>query len=185
MNIRKENGTDSAQIEALVYQAFENHPHHEPGAKPTEHLIVNRLRDNGVLTLSLVAEDTALVVEGTALLGDGIAPRSLVGHIAFSPVMINGIASNWFGLGPVAVTPDQQGKGIGRALIEAGIARLKDQGADGLVLLGEPDYYHKFGFEADNNLTLADVPAEYFLVKPLNKAPVPVGEVSYHSSFYG
>lgn len=44
----------------------------------------------------------------------------------------------------------------------------QQQGANGIVLLGEPDYYGRFGFKADSKLTLADVPPEYFLVKRLS-----------------
>ena len=169
MNIRPEKKSDINAISALTYTAFENHPHHAPGAKPTEHLIVNNLRDSGVLTLSLVAEDDT----------------GIVGHIAFSPVKIAGVASNWYGLGPVSVDPAQQGKGIGGQLITTGLEILKKQGAEGIALLGEPEYYGRFGFKAHTNLTLADVPAEYFLIKSLydDKAVISVGEVTYHRAF--
>jgi len=169
MKIRTEKSSDINAISALTYQAFENHPHHAPGAKPTEHLIVNNLRDSGALTLSLVGEDET----------------GIVGHIAFSPVKIAGVASNWYGLGPVSVKPQQQGRGIGGQLITMGMNILKEQGAEGIVLLGEPEYYGRFGFKVHSNLTLADVPAEYFLIKSLSddKAVIPAGEVIYHRAF--
>jgi len=167
MNIRPETKSDINAITALTYAAFENHPHHEPGAKPTEHLIVNNLRDSGALTLSLVAEDKT----------------GIVGHIAFSPVSIAGVASTWYGLGPVSVTPRLQGKGIGSQLIKTGLQMLTAQDADGMVLLGEPEYYQRFGFKTHANLTLADVPAEYFLIQPLVDTEIPVGEVTYHPAF--
>jgi len=167
MNIRPETKSDINAITALTYAAFENHPHHEPGAKPTEHLIVNNLRDSGALTLSLVAEDET----------------GIVGHIAFSPVSIAGVASTWYGLGPVSVTPRLQGKGIGGQLIKTGLQMLTAQEAGGIVLLGEPEYYHRFGFKTHSNLTLADVPAEYFLIQPLVDTEIPVGEVTYHPAF--
>lgn len=169
MKIRPETMSDANAIAALTYKAFENHPHHAPGAKPTEHLIVNNLRDSGALTLSLVAEDET----------------GIVGHIAFSPVKIAGVASNWYGLGPVSVNPEQQGKGIGGQLIKTGMEILKAQNAEGIVLLGEPEYYGRFGFKTHTNLTLADVPAEYFLIKSLrgDDAEIPVGEVTYHRAF--
>jgi len=167
MKIRPETKSDINAITALTYAAFENHPHHEPGAKPTEHLIVNNLRDSGALTLSLVAENET----------------GIVGHIAFSPVSIAGAASTWYGLGPVSVTPQLQGKGIGAQLIKTGLEMLKVQGAGGMVLLGEPEYYHRFGFKMHTNLTLAGVPAEYFLIQPLVDTEIPVGEVTYHPAF--
>lgn len=166
MIIRKENTADITAIERLTYQAFENHPHHEVGAKPTEHLIINSLRENGALTLSLVAEDVS----------------GIVGHIAFSPVNINGEASNWYGLAPVSVSVERQGEGIGSKLIREGMEQLKALGADGLVLLGEPQYYGRFGFKSAPDLTLPGVPAEYFIVH-LFGSNVPSGDVSYHPSF--
>ncbi|WP_330960156.1 GNAT family N-acetyltransferase [Photobacterium sp. 53610] len=170
MNIRNEHITDLEKIETLTLAAFKNHPSHAPGAEPNEHLIVNRLRANKVLALSLVAEDET----------------GIIGHIAFSPVCIAGESSNWFGLAPVSVAPERQGQGIGGRLIEAGLSRLLAQGADGVVLLGEPAYYQRFGFESHVNLTLPGVPAEYFMIQPLKAcSPIPVGEVSFHQSFYG
>ncbi|KJF82077.1 GNAT family N-acetyltransferase [Photobacterium angustum] len=167
MIIRVEKDSDITVIETLTYSAFKDHPHHEPGSEPTEHLIVNRLRDANALTLSLVAE----------------VNNQVIGHIAFSPVLINGEATNWYGLAPVSVLPEQQGKGIGKALINEGLAQLKEHGAEGFVLLGEPEYYGRFGFKAQPELTLTGVPAEYFLALPV-KGSIPTGEVSYHPAFF-
>ena len=167
MIIRVEKDSDITVIETLTYSAFKDHPHHEPGAEPTEHLIVNRLRDANALTLSLVAE----------------VNNQVIGHIAFSPVLINGEATNWYGLAPVSVLPEQQGKGIGKALINEGLAQLKEHGAEGFVLLGEPEYYGRFGFKAQPELTLTGVPAEYFLALHV-KGSIPTGEVNYHPAFF-
>ncbi|RJX64949.1 N-acetyltransferase [Vibrio sinensis] len=167
MKIRTETGSDITEIEKLTYRAFENHPHHVPGTKPTEHLIINKLRAESALTLSLVMEDEA----------------EIVGHIAFSPVNINGKFVNWYGLGPVSVMPEHQSKGIGGALILDGLAQLKALGAEGVVLLGEPEYYGRFGFKAQPTLTLDGVPAEYFLALSL-KSDIPSGEVTYHPAFF-
>ncbi|MCJ2375527.1 N-acetyltransferase [Vibrio sp. ZSDZ34] len=169
MNIRAETHTDSRAIEELTYKAFENHPHHAPGAKPTEHEIVNRLRDSGALTLSLVAEDET----------------GIVGHIALSPVAIDNAVSNWYGLGPVSVAPERQREGIGGQLIKKVIEQIRKQGAEGIVLLGDPEYYRRFGFESHGNLTLPGVPCEYFMVQSLraDEVAIPKGEVSYHQAF--
>lgn len=167
MIIRVEKDSDITVIETLTYSAFKDHPHHEPGSEPTEHLIVNRLRDANALKLSLVAE----------------VNNQVIGHIAFSPVLINGEATNWYGLAPVSVLPEQQGKGIGKALINEGLAQLKEHGAEGFVLLGEPEYYGRFGFKAQPELTLTGVPAEYFLALPV-KGSIPTGEVNYHPAFF-
>ena len=170
MRIRRETPSDYTYIEALTYQAFENHPHHELGALPTEHLIVKMLRDAGALHLSLIAENEP----------------GIVGHIAFSPIMINKQNCQWFGLGPVSVAPSHQRAGIGSKLIRKGIAILEQQGAKGIVLVGEPEYYNRFDFKTDNRLSLPNVPNEYFLVLPLagSSDNIPSGEVTYHSAFH-
>ncbi|MCP4955848.1 GNAT family N-acetyltransferase [Photobacterium aquimaris] len=167
MEIRAEKASDKENITALTYCAFENHPHHEPGAKPTEHLIVDKLRKANMLALSLVCEDK----------------NNIIGHIAFSPILINGEQSSWYGLGPLSVTPERQGEGIGSALIRFGLSQLKTQGIEGVVLLGEPQYYARFGFESQPNLTLAGVHAEYFMAKALANS-IPTGEIGFHSAFF-
>src|SRR5271169_2704331 len=125
--IRDETKYDDSVISEVTVAAFEtleisNH---------TEQFIIEALRSAKVLTLSLVAE-----VDGR-----------VVGHIAFSPVVISDGTTNWYGLGPVSVLPTYQRMGIGKALIQAGLSRLKDLGAKGCCLVGHPDYYRKFGFE--------------------------------------
>ncbi len=167
MQIRSETLADHQQISDLIYAAFLNHPHHAKGALPTEHLIVDQLRENNALHLSLVAE-----VEGRIL-----------GHIAISPVTINKQSLNWYGLGPVAVLPAHQNRGIGSQLIQTAISQLKSQFAAGIVLLGDPDYYQRFGFKTNTALYLKDVPPAYFMMLPLSEN-IPTGAVEYHNSFY-
>lgn len=167
MQIRPEEPDDFTAIAKVIYAAFLNHPHHAPGALPTEHKIVDALRANGVMTLGLVAE----------------VDNKIVGHIAFSPVEINAAPSAWYGLGPVSVAPEQQGRGIGAALVRSGIEAMRARGAAGIVLLGEPAYYQRFGFAAHPGLTLPDVPPAYFMGLPL-AGPWAEGVVSYHPSFY-
>lgn len=163
MEIRPETMADAAAIAALTTAAFATAPH----ASGTEAAIVAALRDAGALSLSLVA-------------GEG---GRITGHVAFSPVTIDGRACGWFGLGPVSVAPDRQGQGIGAALIRDGLARLAAMGAKGCVLLGDPGYYRRFGFEADPGLRLPEVPPQYFLRLVLAGAP-PAGIVAYHPGFY-
>ncbi len=169
MIIRPENESDHKAIEALTYLAFENHPHHEVGAKPTEHVIVNTLRENSALSLSLVAEDDT----------------GIIGHIAFSPVTIGKKQCGWYGLGPVSVVPKHQGVGVGSKLILAGLDILNTQNAMGTVLLGDPQYYGRFGFKRNTNLVLPDVPPEYFLALSFSteKTLLTAGTVNYHSAF--
>lgn len=105
----------------------------------------------------------------------------IAGVAVFSPVAIDG-AQSWYGLGPVAVAPRDQGHGVGTALIRAGLAELADQGAAGCVVLGEPEYYARFGFNNDGELRYADAPPQYFQSLAFNDAGAK-GDVRYHRSF--
>ncbi|WP_310618588.1 GNAT family N-acetyltransferase [Flexibacterium corallicola] len=166
MIIRVEHPKDHTEIRDLVYEAFEDNPHREPGTPPTEPEILEQLRSHKALTLSLVAEQ------------DG----QIIGHVAFSPVTINGQDLDWFGLGPVAVAYLHRTKGVGAKLIRKGLEILRNDGASGVVVLGDPDYYQKFGFKPDRRLYLADVPQEYFMMLAFEK-DLPEGEVAYHPAF--
>ncbi|MGH8037737.1 MAG: GNAT family N-acetyltransferase [Stenotrophomonas sp.] len=162
MQIRSERPGDADAIHALTRAAFEDAPH----SSHTEQYIVDALRAAGALTVSLVAED-----------GDGI-----VGHVALSPVRLSDGSLGWYGLGPISVAPGQQGQGVGSALMRAAIEALQARGAAGCVVLGDPGYYGRFGFQADSRLRLAGVPAEYFQALLLQGA-WPDAEVEYHAAF--
>jgi predicted N-acetyltransferase YhbS len=163
MLIRPEAPGEEDAIRALTAEAFAGAEHSDG----TEAGIIGALRDDGALTVSLVAvEDDAIV-----------------GHVAFSPVGIDG-AEGWFGLGPISVRPDRQGRGIGSALVRAGIDELRALNASGCVLLGSPAYYGRFGFQSDRALTYGGSPSPYFQRLVL-KGPAPRGEVSYHPAFGG
>lgn len=126
MEIRLETPADMAAIRQITLDAFAGAEH----SSGTEGAIIDGLRAAGTLTLSLVAME------------DG----RIIGHAAFSPVAIAGRDAGWFGLGPVSVRPDRQGKGTGAALIREGLSRLRDMGAEGCVVLGDPGYYGRLGF---------------------------------------
>ncbi|MFV7783442.1 GNAT family N-acetyltransferase [Shewanella marisflavi] len=162
IRIRKEVPADIAAIYALTEAAFLDAPHTDH----TEQYIVNALREAGALAISLVAE-----CEGR-----------LVGHLALSLVTISDNSPHWYGLGPISVLPEMQGKGIGSQLMQAGIEALKKAKANGCVLLGEPKFYKRFGFAPTTGLVLPGVPESYFLALKLADEQ-PVGEVSYHSAF--
>jgi putative acetyltransferase len=162
MQIRNETAADVSAIEAVTIAAFLNAPH----SGHTEHFIVSALRKAGKLTLSLVAD----------------AKGAIVGHVAVSPVSISDGSARWFGLGPISVTPEQQGRGVGSRLMREALRILREQGAAGCVLLGEPEFYGRFGFRADPTLILPDVPAEYFQAISFDSSR-PHGVVSYHGAF--
>ncbi len=162
MTIRHESANDLAAIRAVIAAAFAGHPL----SNGKEGDLVEALRARGALSLSLVAEDDA---------------AAIVGHVAASPVVVDGLPG-WHGLGPVAVAPARQGRGVGRALIEAALDLLRDSGSGGCVVLGEPDYYRRFGFAHRPELLLEGAPAGCFMALPFGKA-VPRGRVAYHPAF--
>ena len=162
MIVRDETPHDFSAIREINLAAFRDHPF----SQQTEHLIVEALRDAGALELSLVAEV------------DGV----VVGHIAFSSARVGDASSGWFLLGPVAVTPQHQGRGVGRALIEAGLEALRGRGARGFVLVGDPAFYDRFGFRHLPGVTCAGVPDEYVLCLPVGET-VATGEVWHHPAF--
>ncbi|MDH4584509.1 N-acetyltransferase [Pseudomonas sp. BN415] len=162
LQIRPEAPTDIAAIETLTVAAFAQAPH----SSGTEQFIVNALRDAGQLSLSLVAEEAG----------------QIVGHVALSPVSISSGSCDWYGLGPISVAPAHQGTGIGSQLMWAALAGLRELGAEGCVLLGDPAYYSRFGFIVRPGLVLPGVPAEYFQALSFSGS-WPEGDVSYHAAF--
>lgn len=160
--IRAERSGDIEPVAALTREAFAGQPY----SSHTEQFIVDALRRAGALTLSLVAVQAGLVV----------------GHIAFSPVTVSDGSVDWYGLGPLSVAPALQGRGIGRALVEQGLRALREAGAQGCVLLGDPAFYGRFGFASHPDLRLAGVPQEHFQCQAFGPKQA-TGDVGYHAAF--
>ena len=131
--IRPERPDDVDAIDRLTVDAFEPQWFSDGAEAP----IVRSLRASGDLMLSLVAED------------DG----EIIGHVAFSPVTIDGSHDGWFGLGPISVRLDRQRRGVGRALVAEGLLRLRDREARGCALIGDPNIYGRMGFTGDGPLS--------------------------------
>lgn len=162
IKIRDENDRDAKRIHRVTELAFRDAPHTDH----TEQFIVAALRQAGALVLSRVAES-----EG-----------KIVGHVALSPVSLSDGSADWFGLGPISVLPEYQGKGIGSKLMENAIAYLRDRGASGCVVLGDPNYYGHFGFKAVEGLVFPGVPEGYFQALSFG-GDFPRAEVAYHEAF--
>ena len=160
--IRSETGADVSAIAEVTVAAFRtleisNH---------TEQFIIAALRAAKALTVSLVGE-----VDGR-----------VIGHIAFSPVAMSNATRNWYGLVPVSVLPEYQRQGVGKALIQEGLSRLKDMNAKGCCLVGHPDYYRKFGFKNMPELVLEGVPQEVFFALSFD-GHTSQGTVTFHDAF--
>jgi len=161
-DIRNERPEDAAGIRQVTAAAFAVAEHSDG----RESDIVDALREAGALSISLVAQHNGEVL----------------GHVAFSPITLNGADLGWYGLGPVSVRPDLHAQGIGSALIRAGLEQLKALGAQGCVVLGDPRYYQRFGFAVDPSIRYQGVPPEFFMALPLGGSAAS-GQVAYHPAF--
>ena len=162
--LRSEAPADRQPVHALNVAAFR---------QPDEADLVDRLRQRARPYLALVAEDAG----------------EIVGHIAFSPVAVQG-ATGVLGLAPMAVRPDRQRAGIGSALVRAGLAACRDAGAGAVVVLGHPLYYPRFGFAPAHTFGLRDeygAPPEAFMALELTPGALAEAEgvVRYHAAFAG
>ncbi|MGK9051769.1 GNAT family N-acetyltransferase [Neorhizobium petrolearium] len=167
MLIRYENAADVDAIRDLTRAAFEPMPF----SSNTEARIVDDLRASGDLTISLVAEEHGEVV----------------GHVAFSPVAVDGVhggwfGGGWFGLGPISVKPDRQRQGIGKALILRGLDLLRERGAAGCALVGSPEIYGRVGFESDGRLRYADIDPK-FVQRIVLRGEAPSGVLKFAPAF--
>lgn len=162
LTIRDEQPADAAGIERLITDAFLTARH----SSGTEAAIVAALRDAGVLSISLVAEERGV----------------LVGHVALSPITTSSGDAGWYGLGPIAVAPATQRHGVGSRLMQASLDRLRAMGAAGCVVLGDPAFYSRFGFACDPGLSLPGVPPQYFQAIALGGQRAS-GVVAYHDAF--
>lgn len=162
MLIRDENAADVDAIRDLTRAAFEPMPF----SSNTEARIVDDLRASGDLTISLVAEEHGEVV----------------GHVAFSPVAVDGVHGGWFGLGPISVKPDRQRQGIGKALILRGLDLLRERGAAGCALVGSPEIYGRGGFESDGRLRYADIDPK-FVQRIVLRGEAPSGVLKFAPAF--
>ena len=160
MIIRTEIAADAAGIAALVTAAFRGHPYSDG----TEAALVADLRKADGFLLSLVAKEGDL----------------LLGHVAASPATLDG-QGGWAAIGPLAVLPGYQRGGIGRALMNAALARLRGQ--RGVVLTGDAGYYGRFGFVAQPGLNVPGVPEEHVLGLAFAPHPPPQGVIGFHPAF--
>lgn len=167
IGVREEQPRDRSAIREVNIRAF---------GQPEEADIVDRLRQNCTELLSLVA----------------IRQDRVVGHILFSPVRIEGEnrAVHGMGLAPMAVLPEYQGQGIGSELVRTGIASLESRRCPFVVVLGDAQYYPRFGFEPASLRGIRcewDVPDQAFMTLVLSEAEMHglAGVARYRQEFAG
>jgi len=162
--IREEKESDWPEVFAVNQAAFDT---------PAEANLVNALREQCDPIMSLVAEE-----DGT-----------IIGHILFSPVRLSGRPDlRIMGLAPMAVLPGYQRKGIGSALVQAGLEKCRALGIGAVVLLGHVEYYPRFGFVPSVRYEIRceyDVPEEAFMVLELQPGYLTGkgGIIHYHDAF--
>ena len=161
--IRPEEPSDHRAIFEVTRRAFAPMAF----AAGDEQNLINVLRDEGALSLSLVAEQ-----QGT-----------VVGHVALSPATHESGEDGWYGLGPISVEPALQRQRIGGMLISQAKAWLKSRNARGCILVGDTRYYPRHGFLPSPTHTPEKEPPEYFMVLTLD-GPTPAGRFSFHPAFY-
>lgn len=163
--IRLEQAKDIDAIREINRHAF---------GQREEASLVDNLRQSGCDLLSLVA----------------IAKDRVIGHILFSPVSIETKRKtvHGMGLGPMAVEPGQQRKGVGSELVRKGIEILKERRCPFVVVLGHPQYYRRFGFESASRWGIRcewDAPDEAFMLLVLDASEMHgiKGLARYRSEF--
>ena len=164
MIVRMEEPADQSAIFHLHLDAFET---------AAEANLVNRLRAQVNNCLSLVA----------------VTPDRLLGHLLLSPVTLEGHDElPLMGLAPMAVTPGQQRRGIGGALIHAGLDACRVRRIAAVVVLGHPAYYPKFSFVPAARYGIDcdyQVPEEAFMLQELIPGALSGahGRIHYHWAF--
>jgi putative acetyltransferase len=157
-SIRCELSSDLESIRRLHEVAFGNQ---------VEGRLVDALRATGDLVLSLVALD-------------GARP---VGHVAFSRMQAPFRA---LGLGPVSVQPERQRRGIGSQLIRTGLTWAKNESWEGVFVVGDPTFYQRFGFSAEQAGGFRSrYSGPYLMALSLagTQLPVTSGEIEYAPAF--
>ena len=162
VEIREERPDDIAHIREVNRLAF---------GQDTEGDIVDGLRSNGAVTLSLVA-----TLDGR-----------VVGHILYSPITV-GATFSGAALGPMSVLPEHQRQGIGSKLVEEGSRKLRDSGCPFVIVLGHPEFYPRFGFRPASTYAVTcewEVPDNVFMLLVLDpvRAKGVSGPAKYRNEF--
>ncbi len=162
--VRPETEDDRGAVRAVNVTAFDT---------PLEADLVDVLREAATPLVSLVAEEAG----------------AILGHIMFSPVFLEGHADlQLMGLAPMAVSPPHQRSGIGSRLVAAGLEHCRRLSCAGVVVLGHPTYYPRFGFAPASEFGMGceyDVPPDVFMALELEPGTLDArsGTIRYHLAF--
>jgi len=164
--VRAEN-TDDAEERSSIHSI-----HEAAFGCQDEADLVDRLRTEGLVLVSLVAE----------------TQERIVGHILFSRMSIEttGGSVSAAALAPMAVLPEHQRRGIGGQLIRHALDLLRGRGERIVIVVGHPDYYPRFGFSSEKTRSLeSPFPHEAFMAMELSPGALDGvrGKVSYPAAF--
>jgi putative acetyltransferase len=119
-----------------------------------------------------------------------VADQTICGHLLFTKILIKNDSATYesLALAPVAVLPEYQQKGVGSALIRAGLQKAKELAYDSVIVLGHEHYYPKFGFEPAEKWQIKapfDVPSNVFMALELKPGALEKvsGTVEYAKEF--
>ncbi len=157
IDVRNESPPDSKAVYQVVSSAF---------GQLAEADLVEELRQAGDIVVSLVAEE------------DG----QIVGHVLLSRMDAPFPA---LALAPVSVIPSKQGSGIGSALVKGAVNRARSEGWAAIFVLGDPNYYERFGFDREAAAGFTSPYAgRHFMVLKLSPAlPATTGELRHAPAF--
>ena len=161
--VRSENPEEHGQIRVVNEAAF---------GQPDEADLIDSLRTEGVVLVSLVAE----------------LDKRIVGHILFSRMSIETTSRSVsaVALAPMAVLPELQRRGIGERLIRYGLDSLRSRGEQVVIVVGHPNYYPRFGFSSEKARSLeSPFPADAFMAMELSPGALDGirGRVRYPAAF--
>ncbi|MGA2880029.1 MAG: N-acetyltransferase [Bryobacteraceae bacterium] len=161
--VRDEQPHDREQVRMVNEVAF---------GRPDEADLIERLRLEGAVLLSLVAESDSQVI----------------GHILFSRTTVETAQGPVpaVSLAPMAVLPDHQRRNVGSQLVRSGLAQLRDRGERIVIVLGHKEYYPRFGFSIEKARHLVSpFPPEWFMALELSDGALAGihGAVRYPSAF--
>ena len=146
IEVREERRTDLEAIREVNRRAF---------GQDQEADLIDALRSSGAASLSLVAT----------------VDEHIVGHIMYSPISV-GDGFTGAALGPMAVLPEHQRRGIGSKLVDAGNRKIKDEGWPFILVRGHSNYYPRFGFAPACNHGIRcewEVPQDVFMLLVLDR----------------
>lgn len=158
LNVRETTDADMPAVRELTTRAF---------GRPDEAKIIDQLMKDGDVLTQIV----------------GLMDDQIVAHVLFYPVGVFGKLSA-VGIGPMSVDPWVQREGIGKAILGAGLNRLREVGVSVVFVVGHPEYYPKFGFAAETTEPFeSPYKGPHFMAVRLRYGPPMSGRLIFPAAF--